>query len=166
ATGEGLILLKLNAAESADNGEGYSLNVSPQRIVISAPTPRGLYYGSVTLWQLATAAQPTIAGTVEVPALEIHDAPRFAWRGVLVDVARHFVPPDGMKQMIDTMARHKLNTLQWHLTDDQGWRVEIKKYPRLTQVGAWRTPAGAAARDPATGQPRRYGGFYTQDEIR
>ncbi len=99
----------------------------------------------------------------------IEDAPRFAWRGLLLDSVRHFQSVAFIKTLIDAMAREKLNVLQWHLTDDQGWRLEIKKYPRLTLVGAWRVPAGEAAQhdiDPATGKPRLYGGFYTQDQVR
>ena len=91
--------------------------------------------------------------------------PRFAWRGAMLDSARHFQSPEFIKRFIDQLALLKLNTLHWHLTDDQGWRIEIKRYPKLTEVGAWRRPAGAAGTD-ANGQPVRYGGFYTQDEIR
>ena len=86
--------------------------------------------------------------------MSIVDRPRFAWRGLMLDVARHYMPPDNIKQMIDWMALHKLNTLHWHLTDDQGWRLEIRRYPKLTQVGAWRVPAGAAGVDAATGGRR------------
>src|SRR5204862_4752328 len=109
------------------------------------------------------------AATISVPAVHIVDAPRFAWRGLLLDSARHYQSPEFILQFIDWMALHKLNVLHWHLTDDQAWRLEIKKYPRLTSVGAWRVPAGAAPRkdiDPATHKPRRIGGFYTQDEVR
>jgi hexosaminidase len=116
----------------------------------------------VTLWQLASASSG-------IPALKIEDAPRFRWRGLLLDSARHYQSPQFIKRLIDTMALHKLNVLQWHLTDDQAWRLEIKKYPKLTEVGAWRVPAGPAAAadiDPATGKPRLYGGFYTQDQVR
>ena len=93
----------------------------------------------------------------------------FRWRGLMLDSARHYQSPEYIKQFIDWMALHKLNVLHWHLTDDQAWRLEIKKYPKLTSVGAWRVPAGAAARadiDPATGKPRLHGGFYTQDQVR
>jgi hexosaminidase len=106
---------------------------------------------------------------VAIPALQIDDAPRFAWRGLMIDSVRHFQSVDFIKTIIDAMAREKLNVLQWHLTDDQGWRLEIKKYPRLTDVGAWRVPAGAAAQhdiDPLTHQPRLYGGYYSQAQVR
>jgi hexosaminidase len=153
---------------TAAPGEAYSLDVTSKAIVIRAREPRGLFYGAVSLWQLATAT-PNPGLTISIAAVTINDAPRFAWRGLLLDVSRHFLPPDGVKQLIDQMALHKLNTFQWHLTDDQGWRIEIKKHPLLTQIGAWRVPAGAgpaADIDPATGKPRLYGGFYTQDQIR
>lgn len=160
-----VIRLELNAAGGTAGEEGYSLNVSPQRIVVSARGPRGLFYGVITLWQLITA-HPMKESEISIPAVALVDQPRFAWRGLLLDVARHYMPPEFIKQMLDWMALHKLNTLHWHLTDDQGWRLEIKKYPLLTEVGAWRIPAGEAGIDASTGQPRRYGGFYTQEQVR
>jgi hexosaminidase len=160
-----VIDLKLEAVEGMTDEEGYSLQVSPERIVVSARSPRGLFYGTITLWQLITAGTAADPG-IHIAAVAITDQPRFRWRGLMLDVARHFTPPDLVKQMIDWMALHKLNTLHWHLTDDQGWRIEIKQYRRLTEVGAWRVPAGAAGTDPATGGVRHYGGFYTQDEVR
>jgi hexosaminidase len=157
--------LRLDAGEGVADEESYSLHVSPERTVVSARSPRGLFYGTVTLWQLITAGKAANPG-ISIDAVTISDQPRFKWRGLMLDVARHFMAPDLVKQMIDWMALHKLNTLHWHLTDDQGWRIEIKQYRRLTVVGAWRVPAGAAGTDPATGSVRRYGGFYTQDEVR
>ncbi|HEX4198003.1 MAG TPA: family 20 glycosylhydrolase [Caulobacteraceae bacterium] len=147
--------------------EAYDLSVSPGRIAVTAAAAPGLFYGATTLWQLLTpdAAQ----GAVAVPQLCIHDAPRFRWRGLLLDSARHYQSPAFIEQLIDWMALHKLNVLHWHLTDDQGWRLQIKAWPKLTEVGAWRVPAGEAAAhdiDPATGKPRLYGGFYTQDQAR
>src|SRR6201999_4632178 len=103
--------------------------------------------------QLATQNAGKFA-SVEIPAVSITDAPRFGWRGLLLDSVRHFQSVAFIKSFLDAMAREKLNVLQWHLTDDQGWRLEIKKYPRLTAVGAWRVPAGEAGSDdidPATG---------------
>jgi hexosaminidase len=145
--------------------EGYSLRVTPESIIVAAREPRGLFYGAVTLWQLLSATPDAKS----IPALSITDSPRFRWRGLMLDSARHYQSPQYIKQFIDWMALHKLNVLHWHLTDDQAWRLEIKKYPRLTSVGAWRVPAGQAAQrniDPATGRPRMIGGFYTQADVR
>ncbi|HXQ14718.1 MAG TPA: family 20 glycosylhydrolase [Caulobacteraceae bacterium] len=139
--------------------EGYTLDVSQNGARITAASDAGLFYGAVSLWQLLTPDPG--AGQVTLQPMHIVDAPRFAYRGLLLDSARHFQSPAFVERMIDWMALHKLNLLQWHLTDDQGWRIQIRKYPRLTSVGAWRAP-----HDPATGEPRRYGGFYTQAQIR
>jgi hexosaminidase len=154
-------------ATSSRNPEAYTLDVRPGRVVLSATDPRGLLYAAVTLWQLSTAGPPS--DTISVPAVHIVDAPRFIWRGLMLDSARHYQSPEFILQFIDWMALHKLNVLHWHLTDDQAWRLEIKKYPRLTSVGAWRVPAGAAPAsdiDSTTGRPRLYGGFYSQDTVR
>jgi N-acetyl-beta-hexosaminidase len=155
------------SATSSRSPEAYTLDIRPGRIVLSATDPRGLLYAAVTLWQLSTAGPPS--DTISVPAVHIVDAPRFAWRGLMLDSARHFQSPEFILQFIDWMALHKLNVLHWHLTDDQAWRLEIKKYPRLTSVGAWRVPAGVAPAsdiDPTTSRPRLYGGFYSQDTVR
>jgi hexosaminidase len=141
--------------------EAYRLRVTASVVTISASTDAGLFYGATTLWQLI-AASPN--GRID--AVAIDDAPAFAWRGVMLDSARHFQPAAYVKQLIDRMAMDKLNVLHWHLTDDQGWRIEIDRYPQLTSIGAWRRPAGAAGTDPKTGRPVRYGGFYTKPEIR
>ena len=143
--------------------EGYRIEVTPDGIVIAAGEGAGLFYGAVTAWQLLTA---TPSHAVTVPAMHIEDAPRFHWRGLLLDSARHYQSPAFVKAFIEQMALHKLNVLQWHLTDDQGWRLEIRRYPRLTRIGAWRIPAGAVGTDPKTGKHRRYGGYYTQSEVR
>jgi hexosaminidase len=139
--------------------EGYVLTVKDGHIRIAARTDAGLFYGAVTLWRLLTADGGR--GAVNLQPVEITDRPRFAWRGLLLDSARHYQSPAFIEQLIDRMARDKLNVLQWHLTDDQAWRIEIRRYPRLTAVGAWRP-----AIDPETGLPSRYGGFYSQAEIR
>jgi hexosaminidase len=132
--------------------EAYELKVAPRRITVSASSAAGLFYGAVTLWQLL----PPGGNEGEIPAQTIRDAPAYPWRGLMLDSARHFQPPSVIRSMIDWMAWHKLNVLHWHLTDDQGWRLEIRKYPRLTSVGAWRIDPNGA----------RYGGYYTQDEVR
>ena len=132
--------------------EAYELQVAPQRITVSATSAAGLFYGAVTLWQLL----PPGGNKGEIPAQTIRDAPVYPWRGLMLDSARHFQSPSSIRSMIDWMAWHKLNVLHWHLTDDQGWRLEIRKYPRLTSVGAWRIDPNGA----------RYGGYYTQDEVR
>lgn len=168
AARSGAVNFVLDANKTDLGAEGYSLVAATDRVTITASTPAGLFYGGVTLWQLATAKASQGLG-VNVPAVSITDAPRFAWRGLMLDSARHFQSVEYVKQFIDWMALHKMNTLHWHLTDDQGWRIQIRKYPKLTSVGAWRVPAGPAARadiDPKTGKPRVVGGFYTQDQVR
>ncbi|HOY44632.1 MAG TPA: family 20 glycosylhydrolase [bacterium] len=148
------IRLLLDPALKEAGLEGYRLTISRRELLLAAPSPAGLYRGGQTLRQML----PSGSGkrTLALPALEIIDQPRFSWRGVHVDVGRHFHSVSYMKRIIDWMALYKMNRLHWHLTEDQGWRIEIKKYPLLTGIGAWRTePDGS-----------RYGGFYTQQEIR
>ncbi|WP_109126299.1 family 20 glycosylhydrolase [Dyella sp. C11] len=156
----GAIVLKRDLQAPVANAEGYALDVTDKGIVITARDEAGLFYGAITAWQLLTPAQGS--GDVRVEAVHIRDEPRFAWRGFMLDSARHFQTPDEVRSIIDQMAQHKLNTLHWHLTDDQGWRIEIKRYPELTRIGAWRTPPRVGKKD----EPARYGGFYTQDDIR
>ena len=143
-----------------DSGdEGYELTVSSRRILVAARTPHGLFNGSITLWQWLT--QDAARGkTFNVPCVYIEDHPRFAWRGLMLDSVRHFQSPLFIERLLDQMAQLKLNVFHWHLTDDQGWRIQIRKYPRLTDVGAWRIPASVDGNAP------HYGGFYTQDEVR
>jgi hexosaminidase len=143
--------------------DAYGLAVGPGGATIAASDFGGLLYGGVSLWQLATAEAGQ--GAVEIAAVNIDDAPRFGWRGLMLDSARHFQSIEMVRDLIDVMAAHKLNVLHWHLTDDQAWRLEINAYPRLTEVGAWRQQAGAAGFD-ETGEPLLYGGFYTQDQVR
>jgi hexosaminidase len=165
ATGDIRLTLATKAGAARDS---YEVKVSSIGVEIAAAEASGLFYGVVTLWQLVTADGED-TGPAAVPALRIADEPRFAWRGLMLDSARHYQPPAYIRELIDRMALHKLNVLHWHLTDDQGWRLEIRKYPRLTEVGAWRRPAGAAwprDPDPATGKPPHYGGFYSQQEVR
>jgi hexosaminidase len=161
--GEAVIVLARGQA-GGDKPEAYALQVAPAGVTITAAKRAGLFYGAVSVWQLAV--QDAAKGPAQLPAVSIDDAPRFAWRGFMLDSARHFQSVGTIKAILDTMAAHKLNVLHWHLVDDQGWRLEIKKYPKLTSEGAWRVPAGAAGEDPRTGKPVRYQGFYTQDQVR
>lgn len=171
----GTVVLRLEDLAARLGPEGYLLDVSPDSLLVRAAAPAGLFYGVQTLRQLLP---PSIerpsgspgAGPLTVPCVAVEDRPRFAWRGALLDCARHFFPKDFVLRWIDILALHKLNTFQWHLTDDQGWRVEIKKYPRLTEIGAWRVDRENDhwnAREPQRpGEAATYGGFYTQDDIR
>jgi hexosaminidase len=154
------------------NPEGYRLNVTPEMITISASTPAGVFYGVQTLRQLLPAAierrEFIPDGVWIVPGIRITDKPRFLWRGYMLDEGRHFHGKETVLRTLDLMALQKLNILHWHLTEDQGWRVEIKRYPNLTEIGSQR--AGTARsfsdilRDRHDGLP--HGGYYTQDEIR
>jgi len=146
--------------------EAYSLAVDSDGVVILAADEPGLFYGMTTLWQMLFALN---AEASEWPGLLLLDAPEFSWRGLMLDSARHMQSVEFIKQYLDWMSLHKLNMFHWHLTDDQAWRLEIKKYPRLAGIGGYRVPAGEAPRadiDPATGKPRLYGGYYTQDQMR
>ena len=148
--------------------EGYRLHVSPEGARIQAATDAGLFYGAASLLQLLTP-EDGAKGAVTLDAVHIEDHPRFAWRGLMLDSARHYQSVAFIEALLDQMARYKLNTFHWHLTDDQAWRLQIKRYPRLTSVGAWRVEAGEAHQrdiDPRTHRPRLYGGFYTQDQVR
>ncbi|MER2996484.1 family 20 glycosylhydrolase [Pontibacter populi] len=160
------IYLSLTNSPDTLGPEGYSLSVQPTRILLAANQPAGIGMGIQTIKQLLPVAY-TFA-PVAVLALEITDKPNYSWRGLHLDVARHFFPVSDIKKYIDYMAMHKLNTFHWHLTDDQGWRIEIKKYPKLTEVGGWRdgTIVGHALERPQQFDNKKYGGFYTQDEIR
>ena len=147
--------------------EAYTLRIDDSGIEVRAASDAGLFYGAVSLAQLVGTSGDTEA--LFLPAVAIADTPRFGWRGMMLDVARHFRSVDYVKSFIDRMAMLKMNSFHWHLTDDQGWRIEIKGYPKLTEVAAFRVNAGDAAKadiDPETGKPRLYGGYYTQDEIR
>ncbi|HEY2627804.1 MAG TPA: beta-N-acetylhexosaminidase, partial [Usitatibacter sp.] len=161
---DGAIVLEHDRRAGA-GAEAYRLDVTPQRITISASTAVGLFRGVTTLWQMV----PPRGTAGDIPAATIMDAPRFGWRGVMLDSARHFQSAEFVLRFIDAMALEKLNVLHWHLADDQAWRLEIRKYPKLTSVGAWRVPAGHAPQndiDPATGKPRLYGGFYSEQDVR
>lgn len=164
------ITLRLDPALDTLGTEGYQLSVTPTQVVITAAGRAGLFYGIQTLRQM-------VGPDGTVPCAEIEDRPRFAWRGAMLDVSRHFLPKEFVLEFVDLLALHKMNTLQLHLTDDQGWRIEIRKYPRLTEIGAVRdrTLIGRALTDPV--DPKfdpgsqqfdevRYGGFYTQEDAR
>lgn len=155
----GSIRLERSAQAPVAHTEGYSLDVDTKGVRIAARDGAGLLYGAISAWQLMTP--DAHKGPVQLPSVAIGDWPRFSWRGQHLDVARHFHDVATVKHVLDTMALHKLNVLHWHLTDDQGWRIEIKRYPKLTEVGAWRTPPGGGQH----GTPQRYGGFYTQEQI-
>lgn len=155
------------------NKEGYNIKVSPNTILIEGATAKGIFYGLQTIRQLLPSQ---IENTVSVgsstkwivPCMTVSDYPEFGYRGMMLDVCRHFMPKEFVMKFIDMMALHKLNIFHWHLTDDQGWRIEIKKYPKLTEVGAFRRMeiAGHQNSPDWTWKVGRYGGFYTQDDIR
>ena len=173
ASGHEIVLIRDTSLASA-GAEGYRLTVTPRRVMVRARTDAGLFYGVQTIRQLLPPAifrsAPVDSVRWAMPAVRIEDAPRFAWRGAHLDVVRHFMPREFVKKYIDLLALHKMNSFHWHLTDDQGWRIEIKKYPKLTTVGAWRRQTMIPPWPPR-GQPMRFdsiptGGFYTQDDIR
>ncbi len=149
------ITLKIDKNFMNSNPEAYSLKIEPDKISIVSSNERGLFYGIQTIFQLLpkgnlNGKQP------QIQCCEITDYPEFKWRGLNLDCARHFMTKDFVKRYIDILAYYKFNTLHWHLTDDQGWRIEIKRYPKLTQVGAWRKEADGSI----------YGGYYTQEDIK
>lgn len=160
--------------EQTKGHEAYSLDVQKNRIEIKAAKPAGFFYATQTLRQLLP---PEIESSQKiekmdwlVPVISISDSPAFKWRGFMLDVSRHFLQKEAVLQMIDNLALHKINTLHLHLVDDQGWRIEIKKHPKLTEVGAWRVdredqPWNSRSKQEA-GETATYGGFYTQDDIK
>ncbi|MDR3378634.1 MAG: beta-N-acetylhexosaminidase [Verrucomicrobiae bacterium] len=169
----GAILLTTNGADASHGAESYELTVETGRVVIRASAQAGLFYGAQTLLQLLPPeiySTNTVTGVSwEAPCVRIQDWPRFQWRGLMLDVSRHFFTKQEVEQLLDVMAEHKINTFHWHLVDDNGWRIEIKKYPKLTSGGAWRGGVGfglATNSTTAYGPDGRYGGFYTQNDIR
>jgi hexosaminidase len=170
-TEKGAITLDIDATMA--HTEGYLLLTGPDGIVIKGKDEAGVFYGIQTLLQIIkeipVGARFSQAQYV-VPYVRILDYPRFSWRGMHLDVSRHFFSVSFVKKQLDIMARHKLNVFHWHLTDDQGWRIEIKKYPRLTEIGAWRADREDKPWDDRiplkTGEKPAYGGFYTQDQVR
>ena len=166
-----VIRCRLNTA--LPNEESYKLTVSSSSIHIDAKTPKGIFYAFQTLRQLLPSAIESDKQVAEkikwnIPCVVIEDSPAFSYRGVMLDVSRHFIPKEDVKRHIDLLAFHKLNILHWHLTDDQGWRIEIKKYPKLTTVGGYRkkTIVGYMWDNPTEWNTKRYGGFYTQEDIK
>ncbi len=167
------ILITTSNALGTLSTEGYELTVAPDSVVIRAPAQGGTFYGVQSLLQLLPPQiySPRIATNVAwvAPCVYVQDYPLFSWRGVMLDVARHFANKDEVKQVLDAMAMHKLNTFHWHLVDDQGWRLEMTNYPNLTVAGAWRngTDYGLPPRaTTATNGAGQYGGFYTQADAR
>lgn len=142
----GAILITKADAKAGLGAEGYELTVAADSVVIRAPEQAGSFYGVQTLLQLLPpevfAAKLVVGVEWTMPCVQIEDQPRFKWRGMLLDVSRQFFNKTEVKKVLDELALHKLNTFHWHLTDDHGWRIEIKKYPRLTAVGAWRDGIG------------------------
>ncbi|WP_339655204.1 beta-N-acetylhexosaminidase [uncultured Salegentibacter sp.] len=165
--------IKLEIVKNLDlDKEGYQLQISTDRIVISAPAVAGVFYGVQSVLQYFPGIRTN--EKITLPAMEITDEPAFAWRGMMLDVSRHFYSVETIKEVLDLMAFYKLNTFHWHLTDNEGWRLEIKKYPKLTSIGAWREEIPGSVfykkdstyAEPLTGKPYRYGGFYTQEQAR
>ena len=159
-------LVLLNSGDKTLGNEGYKLTVTSTVITISANKPAGLFYGVQTIMQLlpkeieSKKVEKNVSWTI--PAVEITDYPRFGWRGLMFDVSRHFFAKQDVKQFIDDMVKYKFNLLHLHLTDDQGWRVEIKSLPKLTSVGAWnvkKTGTFGGFSTPTPDEPRNFGGF-------
>ncbi|MDR0694877.1 MAG: beta-N-acetylhexosaminidase, partial [Prevotellaceae bacterium] len=172
ADAEKFIVFALNETpDAALETEGYKLMVTENNITVYANAPAGLVYGLQTLYQLAPADSiENNSGQIVLPAVTIVDYPRFEWRGSHRDVSRHFFDVAHIKKHLDLMALYKLNKFHWHLTDDHGWRLEIDKYPKLTEIGAWSVDrtnvAWREGEPPKEGEPATYGGFYTKEEVR
>ena len=160
----GASVVRLSLTSSGDRTEGaYTLSVGKQGVSIQGRDAVGVFYGVQSLIQLLP---PVKSASLKVPFVTVTDAPRFAYRGMHLDVGRHFFPVSFLKKYIDYLALHKMNYFHWHLTEDQGWRIEIKKYPKLTQVGGYRNGT-IIGHFPGTGNDnKRYGGFYTQEEVK
>lgn len=165
--GDGNIQLKLD--DKIESAEGYVLSATHEKIVIGGRTAKGVFYGIQTLKQLipiTVTSKNEDVSEFTVPALLIEDEPRFGYRGMMLDVGRHYFPVSFIKEYIDLIAMHKMNTLHWHLTEDQGWRIEIKKYPKLTEVGAYRNGTIVGHLPGTANDQTVHGGFYTQEEVK
>lgn len=160
------IYLKLD--DKIESEEGYNLEVDYDKIQISAKTPKGIFYGIQSLRMLLPPeTEKEAVSDLTIPAVAIKDAPRYPYRGMHLDVGRHMFPVKFIKRYIDIIALHKMNRFHWHLTEDQGWRIEIKKYPKLTSVGSKRKETMVKKnRNPYIGDGKEYGGFYTQEEVK
>lgn len=164
----------INRKKNVGSGmEAYSLAVNENNVQLTANHPMGLFHGVQTIRQLLPPeielrSYSEVPNGVKwtIPSVTIEDNPRFAYRGMHLDVGRHFMPVEFVKKYIDLLVLHKMNTFHWHLTEDQGWRIEIKKYPKLTEIGAWRDSTLIGNYGSGRYDNIRYGGFYTQDEIR
>lgn len=154
------IVLQLGLAN--DNPEAYQLKVDASQVVISSPSEAGVFYGIQTLRKAVDVAE---GSNVELPAVEIKDQPRFGYRGMMLDVGRHFFSMDEIKTYIDMMALHNINRFHWHLSEDQGWRIEIKKYPKLTEIGSMRKET-VIGHNSGKYDGKPYGGFYTQEQAK
>ena len=163
-----VIRLALGGDRDTCGREGYTLTVSPQAVTIKAAEPAGVFYGIQTLRQLLPVEierrAPVTGVAWRVPCVTVRDAPRFGWRGYMIDEGRHFHGQETIRRALDLMALQKLNVLHWHLTEDQGWRIEIKQYPRLTEIGSMRKGTARGFVGKHDGVP--HGGFYTQEQIR
>lgn len=162
--------VSLNLSDDIDNDEGYRLVVGKNGVEIYGKTEKGVFYGIQTLIQMLPSniyekSNSSLVSSVVIPSLLIDDAPRFSYRGMMLDVSRTFFDKEYMLKFIDALAYYKVNTLHWHLADDQGWRVEIKKYPKLTEQGAWRG-AGEVLKPAYGSGNERNGGYYSQDDVR
>ncbi|MFF5522353.1 beta-N-acetylhexosaminidase [Streptomyces coeruleorubidus] len=163
--------VRLGVLPALGGPEAYRLTADAECVLIEGASPAGLFWGAQTFRQLLgpdafRRAPVTRRQEWEVPAVTIHDAPRFRWRGLMLDVARHFMPKEGVLRYLDLMAAHKLNVFHFHLTDDQGWRIRIERHPRLTEIGSWRARTKIGHRASPLWEEKPHGGYYTQDDIR
>ncbi|GHI07326.1 beta-N-acetylhexosaminidase [Streptomyces cellostaticus] len=171
AAGDDVIRLSVHPLVAKDLGEeGYRLAVMPTGVQLVGGGPAGLFWGAQTLRQLlgpdAFRRAPLPGRQWRLPLVHIQDSPRFRWRGLMLDVARHFMPKEGVLRYLDLMAAHKLNVFHFHLTDDQGWRIEIRRHPKLTEVASWRARTKFGHRASPLWEEKPHGGYYTQDDIR
>ncbi|MDB5209758.1 MAG: Beta-N-acetylhexosaminidase, partial [Sediminibacterium sp.] len=162
------ICIKLTPAyQNAEGEEGYTMNITDTRILLTANKPAGIFYGLQSFIQLLPPGKNNV---LSIPCADITDHPRFGWRGLMLDVSRHFFTKEEVKKYIDEMARYKFNVFHWHLTDDNGWRIAIKSLPELTRIGAWRVSRTGGAwsyfQPAEPGEAATDGGFYTQEDIK